>query len=64
MAMDQKAQETVKVDSCSDGHELFRIARQRAREKRDVVGFSCLKDESAAVKVRVDDRKKIWMEHI
>ena len=33
-------------------------------EKKDVVGVSCLKDESGAVKVRVDDRKKIWKEHM
>ena len=59
MAMDQKAQEVVEVDSCRNGHELFRIAKQRAGEKRDVVGFSCLKDESGAVKVSMDDRKKI-----
>ena len=47
MAMDQKAQEEVeKVDSSRDGRELFRIAKQRAGEKSDVVGVSCLKDES------------------
>ena len=46
MAMDQKAREAVeKVDSCRDGRELFRIARQRVG-KKDIVGVSCLKDES------------------
>ena len=44
-------------------HELFRIAKQRAVEKKDVVGVSCVKDESGAVNVSVDDRKKIWKEH-
>ena len=30
MAMDQKDQEaTEKVDPCCDGHELFRITKQR-----------------------------------
>ena len=53
-----------KVDSCRDGRELFRIAKQRAGEKKDVVGVSCLKDESGAVNVSVDDRKKIWKEHM
>ena len=53
-----------KVDLCRDGRELFRIAKQRVGEKKDVVGVSCLKDESGAVKVSVDDRKKIWKEHI
>ena len=43
---------------------MFRIARKRAGEKRDVVGVSCLKDESRAVKVSVDDQKKIWKKHV
>ena len=65
IAMDQKAQEAVeKVDSSRDGLELFRIAKQRAGEKSNVVGVSCLKDESGAVKVSMDDRKKIWKEHM
>ena len=45
LAMDQKAREAVeKIDSCRDSRELFRIAKQRIGEKRDVVGVSCLKD--------------------
>ena len=47
-----------KVVSCRDGHELFRIAKQRVWENSDVVGVSCLEDESGVVKVSVDDRKK------
>ena len=53
-----------KVDSCRDGRELFRVAKQTVGEKKDVSGVSCLKDESGAVKVSVDDRKKIWKEHM
>ena len=65
MAMDQKAREAMeRVDSCRDGYQLFRIAKQRVGEKKDVVGFSCVDDESGAVKVSVDDRKKIWKEHM
>ena len=65
MAMDQKAREAVeKVDSRCNGHELFTIAKQRVGEKKDVVEVSYLKDESGAVKVSVDDRKKIWKEHM
>ena len=30
----------------------------------DLVGVSCLKDEVGAVKVSVDDRNKIWKEHM
>ena len=61
--MDQKAREAVeKIDSSRGCRELFRIAKQRAGEKSDVVGVRCLKDESGAVKVSVGDRKKIWKE--
>ena len=64
MAIDQKAQEVVeKVDSCRDGCELFRIAKQRVGEKKGV-GVSCLKDESGAVRVSLDNRKKILKEHM
>ena len=46
MANDQKACETLEmVDLCCDGRELFRIAKQRVVEKKDVVSVSCLKDE-------------------
>ena len=52
MAMDQKAQEAVeKVDLYWDGCELFRIAKQRFGEKKDVVAVSCLKDEYGVVEV-------------
>ena len=61
IAIDQKAREAVdKVDSCRDGRELFRITKQRVGEKKDVIGVSCLKDQSGVVKVSVNDRKKIW----
>ena len=53
-----------RVDSCHDGCELFRIAKQGIGERKDVVGVSCLKDESGEVKVRRDDRKNIWKEHM
>ena len=65
MAMNRKARKMVeKVKSCRDGCELFRIAKQRVGEKKDAVGVSCLKDESGVVKVYVDNRKKIWKEHM
>ena len=44
-ATDQKAREVMqKIDSCHDGCELFRIAKQRVGEREDVVGVTCLKN--------------------
>ena len=41
--MDQKAREAVeKVDSGRDDRELFRIAKRRVGEKKDVVGLVVL----------------------
>ena len=63
MAMDQKAREAwirlihvMMVVSC--------LELPNKKEKRYVVGISCLKDESGTVKVSVNDRKKIWKEHM
>ena len=47
--MDQKAW-VEKVDSYYDGHKLFKIAKKRIGEKRDVAGFGCLEDESGVMK--------------
>ena len=46
-----------KADLCCDGCEVFRIAKQRFGEKKDVVGVSCLNDESRVVKVWMIERK-------
>ena len=48
-----------KSDLCWDGRELFRITKQRVRKKKDVVGVSCLKDQTWAVKVRLDSPKNL-----
>ena len=53
--MEQKTLEAVgKVNSCCNGRELFRAAKKRLGEKKDVV-VSCVKDQNGAVKVSVDD---------
>lgn len=53
-----------KVDSCRDCRELFRIAKERAGEKRDAVGVKRVKDKSDMVKLGVNDQKLIWKEHM
>ena len=52
------------MDLCLDGCELFRFAKQRVGERKDVVGVSCLNNECGAVIVSMDDRKKNWKEHM
>ena len=51
-----------RVDSCCDGHELFRIAKQSVGEKKDV-RVSCLTDENGGLKVWMIERKsgkRMW----
>ena len=56
---ESKSSEAVEtVDLCCDGRELFRIAKQRAGEKRDVVGVTYFKYGSRTLKLSVDDQKK------
>ena len=43
------------VGSCCDERELFKIVKQRVGENKGVVWVICLKGESGAVKVSVDD---------
>ena len=41
--MDQKTQEPVEVDSCRDGRELLRIAKQRTGRTKMLLGLVILK---------------------
>ena len=47
-----------KVDSCHDGHELFRNPKQRLGGKRDIAGSKQSKNENGKVKVVVIDWKQ------
>ena len=60
--MDKKAREAVgKIESCHDGLDLFRIAKQRVGEKKYVVRIVVLKMKLGGAKVSVNERK--WKEH-
>ena len=43
MAMDQKARKAVEVDSCCDGHELFRLSNKGLGRKKMLLGLVVLK---------------------
>ena len=52
MAMDQAFREAaVKAESNCDGHQFFRIAKQRANERSNVLGVSCLNDKKGVVRI-------------
>lgn len=60
-AMDQTSREaTENVEINCDGCELFRIAKQKAKKWRDVLGVNCRKEEKGNVKATVDEHQSIW----
>ena len=38
----------------------FRIAKQRARENRDIIGVPCIQDENGNLKTEIGDRMGAW----
>ena len=49
-----------RLDTVEGRKAVFRIAKQMAREKRDVVGVNCLKDEKGAAVVEPEKVKERW----
>ena len=41
----------------------FRIAKQRAKEKRDIIGVPCIQDENGNLKMEIDERLEVWREY-
>ena len=39
---------------------VFRIAKQRAKEKRDVVGMPCIQDEDGTARTEIKQRLEVW----
>jgi len=39
---------------------LFRMARQHAREKKDIVGGQCIKDEEGRLCIDAEEKKRAW----
>ena len=37
-----------------------RIAEQRAKEKRDIIGVPCIQDENGNLKMEIGDRLEVW----
>ena len=43
---------------------VFKIAKQMAKERQDMVGVNCLKDESGNIVVKLEMIKKRWREYM
>ena len=58
---ESKLQEfTADLQSEYDRKNCFRIARQMARERRDVIGVFCMKNDVGNVVSDADGMKNIW----
>ena len=38
----------------------FCIAKQRARENRDIIGVPCIQDENGNLKTEIGERLEVW----
>ena len=45
-------------------NKLFKMARQYAKERKDVVGGQCIKDEQGKLCTDVEDRKIVWKKYM
>ena len=39
---------------------IFRIAKQRAKKKRDIIGVPCIQDENGNLKMEIGERLEVW----
>ena len=64
-AQESKLQEfTDDLQSESGRKNCFRIARQMAREGRDVISVCCMKNDAGNVVSDADDMKNIWRKYM
>ena len=38
----------------------FHIAKQRAKEKGDIIGVACIQDENGNLKTEISERLEVW----
>ena len=48
----------------ADSMKIFNIAKQRVKQRQDVVGTNCLKDAEEKLQTNIAARKKIWKDHM
>ena len=52
------------MDTKEGQRSVYRIAKQMAGERKDIVDMKCLKNESGEVLVEVDAVKERWREYM
>ena len=53
-----------KLNTGEGQKSVFKIAKQMANERQDVVGVKCLKDENGRIVVKPEMLKKRWRDYI
>ena len=41
----------------------FHMAKQRAKENRDIIGMPCIQDENGNLKTEIGERLEVWREY-
>ena len=59
-AMESRRIEMAKELEKGGSTVAFRIAKQRVKEKRDIIGVPCIQDENANLKTKISERLEVW----
>ena len=59
-AMESKRIEMVNELEKGISTMAFCIAKQRAKEKRDIIGMPCIQDENGNLKTEIGERLEVW----
>ena len=60
MQLKKRRIETANELEKGGGTMAFRIAKWRAKEKRDIIGVLCIKDENENLKTEISERLEVW----
>jgi hypothetical protein len=62
-AMEKKWGEMEEELEKGDSNLVFRIAKQRAKEKKDIIGAPCINDEKGCLKTEIGSRLHVWKDY-
>ena len=52
------------INAANGKNKLFRMARQHAKEKKDIVGGQCIMNNEGRLCVDIEDKKKVWKDYM
>jgi hypothetical protein len=59
----KKIVEELELEKTGGLRQVFRMARQSEKDKRDIVGMPCVRGKDGELKVTLKDKIEVWMEY-